>query len=175
MRERQESGSFLKKRTKKLLLFCPTRESNREASSRPQQTKVFWFFFSKKNCFFFLRRPIMPRPSIFALYCLLLPVPAFAHAFLDGAAPRVGSEIPAAPTEVVLHFTQGVEPDFSKIEVQDSAGASVTDGAPHSAGDPTHFAVPLKKIGPGVYTVIWHVTSVDTHKTQGKFHFTVTQ
>jgi copper resistance protein C len=107
--------------------------------------------------------------------CVVLSMPAFAHAFLDGAVPRVGSEIPAAPAEVVLHFTQGVEPDFSKIEVQDSTGASVTAGAAHTAGEPTKFAIPIKKLDPGVYTVIWHVTSVDTHKTQGKFHFTVTK
>ena len=81
----------------------------------------------------------------------------------------------AAPAEVELHFTEGVEPDFSKIEVHDSSGASVTAGAAHSDGEPTKFAVPIKKLAPGVYTVIWHVTSVDTHKTQGKFHFTVTK
>ncbi len=115
----------------------------------------------------------MIRTVIVAMCCGLLCLPAFAHAFLDGAIPRVGSEIPVAPAEVVLHFTQGVEPDFSKIEVQDSAGASVTTGAPHAAGDPTRFAVPLRKLPAGDYTVIWHVTSVDTHKTQGKFHFSV--
>jgi methionine-rich copper-binding protein CopC len=115
----------------------------------------------------------MTRLLTLATSCVLLSTPVFAHAFLDGAVPRVGSEIPAAPAEVVLHFTQGVEPDFSKIEVQDNEGASVTAGAAHSAGDPAKFAVPIKKLAPGVYTVIWHVTSVDTHKTQGKFHFTV--
>jgi methionine-rich copper-binding protein CopC len=117
----------------------------------------------------------MPYLKLTAICALLLPTPVFAHAFLDGAVPRVGSEIPTAPSQVVLHFTQGVEPDFSKIAVQDKSGASVTDGAAHSAGDPTHLAVNLQKIGAGVYTVTWHVTSVDTHKTQGKFHFTVTQ
>jgi methionine-rich copper-binding protein CopC len=35
--------------------------------------------------------------------------------------------------------------------------------------------VPVKKLAAGTYTVIWHVTSVDTHKTQGKFQFTVAQ
>jgi methionine-rich copper-binding protein CopC len=103
-------------------------------------------------------------------------MPAYAHAFLDSALPRVGSTIPAAPSEVVLTFTQGVEPDFSRIEVQDASGARVDDGAPRTAGgDPTRFAVPLKKLTAGTYTVIWHVTSVDTHKTQGKFTFTVSQ
>jgi methionine-rich copper-binding protein CopC len=117
----------------------------------------------------------MTRLLIACAACLCVAMPARAHAFLDGAVPRVGSEIQGAPAEVVLHFTQGVEPDFSSIEVQDNAGASVTAGAPHSAGDPTNFAVPLKKLAPGTYTVIWHATSVDTHKTQGKFHFTVTR
>lgn len=117
----------------------------------------------------------MSRLLTVAACCVVLPMPAFAHAFLDGAVPRVGSEIAAAPAEVVLHFTQGVEPDFSKIAVQDSLGASVTTGAAHSAGEADKFAVPIKKLDPGVYTVIWHVTSVDTHKTQGKFHFTVTK
>ena len=110
---------------------------------------------------------------IVATASLLISSPALAHAFLDGAQPRVGSVIPTAPAEVVLNFTQRVEPDFSKIEVQDQAGASVTAGAPHTTGEQNKFAVPLKKLPPGVYTVIWHVTSVDTHKTQGRFHFTV--
>jgi len=102
--------------------------------------------------------------------------PAFAHTALESATPRVGSTIPAAPAEVMLTFSQGGEPDFSKIDVQDASGASVDAGPAHGAGgDKTHFAVPIKKVGPGIYTVIWHVTSVDTHKSQGKFHFTVGQ
>jgi len=117
----------------------------------------------------------MTRLMIAAACAALLSQPAFAHAFLDGAVPRVGSEIPAAPAEITLHFTQGIEPDFSRLEVQSPSGADVTAGPPHIAGDPTHFGVPVKKLSPGIYTVIWHVTSVDTHKTQGKFHFTVTQ
>jgi methionine-rich copper-binding protein CopC len=110
---------------------------------------------------------------ILAAAVALTASPAAAHAFLDGAQPRVGSVIPAAPAEVVLNFTQGVEPDFSKIEVQNEAGASVTAGAAHIGNGATKLAVALQKIRPGVYTVIWHVTSIDTHKTQGKFHFTV--
>ena len=113
--------------------------------------------------------------TLTAVACVLSPVPSWAHAFLDGTLPRVGSEEPTIPTEVVLHFTQGVEPDFSKIVVQDASGAPVTQGTPHTKpNDPTRLAVDLKRLGTGIYTVTWHVTSVDTHKTQGKFHFTVT-
>jgi methionine-rich copper-binding protein CopC len=34
-----------------------------------------------------------------------------------------------------------------------------------------HFSVGT--LAPGNYTVTWHVTSVDAHKTQGSFSFTV--
>ena len=108
--------------------------------------------------------------------CLVAPLPAFAHAFLDGALPRVGSDNDVAPREVVLHFTQGVEPAFSRIEVQDAAGASVAAGSAHTEpGDPTRLAIGVSALKAGVYTVIWRVTSIDTHKTQGKFHFAVTR
>jgi methionine-rich copper-binding protein CopC len=165
-----ESLSFLKKGrarpagSKELPL--PRIRGIEAAGQNPRRrlTKALWCFLSGKNTLTYLAAGLGMSAT-----------PALAHAFLDGAVPRVGSEIPAAPAEVVLHFTQGVEPEFSKIEVQDSAGASVTTGAAHMAGDPTHFAVPLRKLPAGIYTVIWHVTSVDTHKTQGKFHFTVTQ
>jgi hypothetical protein len=44
----QGSRSFLKKRTKKLLIDLVRACRDRRVS---QRTKVFWFFFSKKNCF----------------------------------------------------------------------------------------------------------------------------
>ncbi len=100
---------------------------------------------------------------------------AHAHAFLDSAVPRVGSTIQAAPQVVVLTFTQGVEPAFSKLEVTNPAGTHEEVGAVHTQGaDPKKLAVSVGKLAPGTYTVSWHVTSVDTHRTQGNFHFTVT-
>jgi methionine-rich copper-binding protein CopC len=35
------------------------------------------------------------------------------------------------------------------------------------------LSVKLKTLAPGDYSVEWHVTSVDTHKTEGHFTFTV--
>jgi hypothetical protein len=46
--EKEESSSFLKKRTKKLLFL---RRLKRTFTHLGQDIKVFWFFFSKKNCF----------------------------------------------------------------------------------------------------------------------------
>ncbi len=108
-----------------------------------------------------------------ACMCLLASA-AQAHAFLDSAAPRVGSTIQNAPREVVLTFTQSVEPAFSKIEVTDKAGTHEETGAAHTMGsDPSKLEVAIGALTAGSYVVSWHITSVDTHKTQGKFKFTV--
>lgn len=101
--------------------------------------------------------------------------PAFAHAFLERASPPVGSEVAAAPPELSITFTEAVEPLFSTIEVHGAGGAAVSTGTPHVVpGNNRRLIVELPKLLPGIYTVIWHVTSVDTHKTEGNYQFTVT-
>jgi|SRR6185312_2629908 len=116
----------------------------------------------------------MQRLLIAAVMLVLVGPPAFAHAFLDRAIPAVGSEVPNAPPAVTITFTEPVEPRFSKIEVRDAAGKRVDAGDVHAQKDGRQLVVGLRKLPPGKYTVIWHVTSVDTHKTEGKFMFTVT-
>ena len=109
---------------------------------------------------------------ILAAACLTGPA-AWAHAFLDKASPAVGSEVAAGPTIVALTYTEAVEPLFSTIHVTDASGARVDDGRPNTRDDGRILQVRLRALAPGVYTVAWHVTSVDTHKTQGRFTFTV--
>ena len=106
---------------------------------------------------------------------LCMASPAFAHAFLQRASPPVGSELPVSPSAVTITYTEGVEPDFSTIEVRNAQGARVDKADPHLlGGDQTKLSVSLPKLPPGQYTVTWHVTSVDTHKTEGRFSFSVT-
>ena len=106
--------------------------------------------------------------------CVLLSVPARAHAHLDRASPAVGSTVAAAPAEVVLWFTDDLEPAFSSIEVRNASGAAMH--ADRSSVDPkqrTQMRVPLKPLPPGTYKVIWRVLTVDTHRMQGDFSFRV--
>jgi copper resistance protein C len=99
---------------------------------------------------------------------------ANAHAFLDHADPRVGSVVASAPAKLSLWFTQEVEPAFSKVEVRNVDGVRVDDGPvdvdPAAA---TLLHVPLKTLPAGSYEVRWQVLSVDTHTTEGHFHFDV--
>ena len=99
--------------------------------------------------------------------------PSWAHAFLKTASPGVGSTVAEAPRQVVIDFTEGIEPAFSSITVQDQTGTRVDTGGARLVGGDTHLMVGLKPIGPGTYTVRWHATATDTHKTQGRFRFTV--
>lgn len=107
---------------------------------------------------------------------LLLAVPAIvsAHAFVDHAEPKVGSDVSPAPTEVKIWYTQAVEPAFSKIKVLDSAGQEVDKKDTGQDSNDKHLLmVSLPPLPPGVYKVVWKVVSVDTHHTQGDFKFTV--
>jgi len=114
------------------------------------------------------------RSVLIAGYFLLNAVPAFAHAHLQSAIPPVEGTIDSAPAAITLTFSEALEPRFSAIEVKDAAGKRVDDGKPHSeAGDAKRFSVGIGKLPPGLYTVDWHATSVDTHRTEGSFHFTV--
>jgi methionine-rich copper-binding protein CopC len=105
---------------------------------------------------------------------LAWPAIAMAHAQLQKADPPVGSTISAAPTQITLRFSEGVEPRFSTVTVTNPAGATVDKHDVHTApGDPQALIVDVEKLPPGVYAVEWHAVSVDTHKTEGKFTFTV--
>lgn len=103
---------------------------------------------------------------------VLFPTSVLAHAMLDHASPKVGSSSPSAPHEVVLWFTENLEPAFSQIEVRNASGALVSSGKAH-LGAKNELHIALKALPPGTYKVSWRVLSVDTHRTQGDFSFRV--
>ena len=89
-------------------------------------------------------------------------------------AQAVDSPASTAPAEVAINFTEGVEPAFSGIAVLDAHGAHMETASARTApGDNKRLAVPVAALPPGVYTVQWHATAVDTHKTEGTYRFTV--
>ena len=112
--------------------------------------------------------------ALIGLAMLVQASPVFAHAFLERASPPVGSEVTVSPPELSITFTEGVEPLFSTIVLHGANGAAIATGTPHVAPDSNRrLTVELPKLLSGTYTVNWHVTSVDTHKTEGNYTFTV--
>jgi copper resistance protein C len=118
-----------------------------------------------------IMRLLIPASAI--VLATLASSAAFAHAFLDHAEPRVGSTVASAPRELVLVYSQKLEPAFSSVEVSDSKGARVDLGKP-TISEST-MQVGLKPLPPGTYKVRWRVLSVDTHTSQGSFTFHVGQ
>jgi methionine-rich copper-binding protein CopC len=106
------------------------------------------------------------------LFLTLAGAPAArAHAFLDHASPLVGSTVASAPHEVVLTFTQSLEPAFSTVTVTDPGGADAGAGKAQVSGNTMRIG--LKASGAGTYKVHWHALSTDTHSTEGTFTFHV--
>jgi methionine-rich copper-binding protein CopC len=99
---------------------------------------------------------------------------ANAHAKLERAEPAAGSSVKAAPTEIRLWFSEPVEAALSRVDVQDAQGRRVDAGKLRiDHGNRREVHETLRRLRPGTYRVIWHAVSVDTHRTQGEFTFTV--
>src|SRR3954452_15962864 len=114
------------------------------------------------------------RWILFGLVIALGAGEAFAHAFLDHAVPPVGATVAASPTTLQLFFSEPIEPLFSGIELATAAGRPIATGA--AAIDPRHPAtlvLSLPLLLPGRYRVNWHVVSVDTHRSEGSYEFSV--
>ena len=109
---------------------------------------------------------------VFASVALLLSgaTVVFAHAELLRAVPPAGGAIAAAPSEVTVVFSEPLEV-FSTIIVRDLAGKQVDKADKHITR--TAMSVSLQPLPLGAYTVKWRAVTVDTHRTEGTFTFTV--
>jgi methionine-rich copper-binding protein CopC len=106
------------------------------------------------------------------LLAMWLAMPAFGHAFLEQASPSAGSLLKNPPAAVTIILSATVETRFSYIQIRDHQGKRMDTGAV-KRGEGRSISVDLIALPPGTYTVNWQVTSVDTHKTQGHYEFTV--
>lgn len=105
---------------------------------------------------------------------LLAASPAFAHAHLRSAVPPPDATLAAAPPAIELTFTEDLEPRFSTLRLQDAAGQQIALPAAAVAGDnPRQLVVRLPALRPGTYTVVWQVVSIDTHRTEGRYTFSI--
>jgi methionine-rich copper-binding protein CopC len=98
---------------------------------------------------------------------------AFAHAHLSTSAPAAKSSV-ASPSELDLTFTEGLNLKFSGIKVAGPGDKEVKLGDAMLMNDDKVLMVPVSgKLEPGAYKVEWHVLSIDGHKMNGSFGFTV--
>lgn len=120
-----------------------------------------------------MRRLFAAFPALFALAGFS--GAAHAHAHLMSAVPAADAAVSAAPGELDLHFSEGVNLAFTGAGVAGPGNAAVKTGeASLKPGDDTTLIVPIAEtLPPGTYSVSWHALSADGHKTTGSYHFTV--
>lgn len=97
---------------------------------------------------------------------------AAAHAELIGTSPADGERLEEPPGQVVLEFTEGVQPVRDGIRLLDAEGAVVATPTPHVEGSTVTVAPPTD-LPTGGYVVSWRVLSRDTHPVSGAFSFGV--
>ena len=106
-----------------------------------------------------------------------VPGEAHAHANLASSDPAPNSELDEAPAQVIIWFTEPIEPALSSIRVLDASGQQVDEG--NSAVDdlnPLVMSVGLGEVPDGTYTVAWkNVSTVDGHRVRGSFVFAIGQ
>jgi hypothetical protein len=100
--------------------------------------------------------------------------PAGAHANLVSADPKADATV-AAPQSIVLHFSEGLAPKFSSLDLtKDGKKVALAPLTFDAKEKKDMTAAPQTPLAPGVYKVTWHVVaSDDLHKTEGSFSFTV--
>ncbi|HSC17992.1 MAG TPA: copper homeostasis periplasmic binding protein CopC [Rhizomicrobium sp.] len=114
---------------------------------------------------------MLPGRSLVVAAAVLYSSAAAAHAMLEHAHPSAGAVLHQSPATLQLQFSEQLEPLFSGATVTDPRGQSAAAGAATIQG--TTITVPLKPLPAGAYRVRWHAVSVDTHRTEGSYAFTV--
>ncbi|MDR7278966.1 copper transport protein [Catenuloplanes atrovinosus] len=96
--------------------------------------------------------------------------PASAHAVLQRTTPATQSVVQAAPADVKLTFSEGVNPVAGKIQVIAPNGDRV-GGDPRAEG--STLIIPVRADQRGTYLVSYRVISADSHPVSGAFTFSV--
>jgi copper transport protein len=97
-----------------------------------------------------------------------------AHAELVSSNPANQAILPTGPEEIVLTFSEDVEPIGEAIRMVDSEGNPRPLGLiDQSGGDNTIRADVPARMAEGTYVVGWQALSADSHRIRGAFTFSV--
>ncbi|GAB4193219.1 MAG: copper resistance protein CopC [Roseiflexaceae bacterium] len=107
------------------------------------------------------------------LALLLAPARAEAHANLVDSDPPAGAVLASSPSELVLEFTEELDPGFSQVELFDSAMRRLNAGPGQiDPAVPRRLRLAVAELPQGSYTALWRARSaVDGHVTEGNLPF----
>ncbi|MDQ3127708.1 MAG: copper resistance protein CopC [Chloroflexota bacterium] len=113
--------------------------------------------------------------SFAACVVIGLPGAVLGHAELSTVTPADTSTVGGSPPEIVMTFTEDLDPGRSSIRLVDSAGTLVVEGGAVDPNSMTmRLAVPAN-LAPGTYTIRWTSFSTeDNEQDRGTTTFTLT-
>lgn len=108
-------------------------------------------------------------------FALLLIAPAEAHAALVRSEPTAGALLQTAPKELVLEFSEQLDPGFSSVQLLDGKNQVVNAGpGTIDPAAPRVLHLTLGDLPKDSYTAIWQARSaVDGHVGEGSVPFGV--
>jgi methionine-rich copper-binding protein CopC len=117
------------------------------------------------------RRPLVL--IAWAAIALALPAGVAAHAELETVFPADGTTVTEAPTEIVMTFTEALDPAKSSIVLAEVGNPPQLSGGKVSANDPKRMTLAIPELAAGVYEIRWTSTSAeDGDIARGTTHFT---
>ncbi len=96
-----------------------------------------------------------------------------AHATLESTNPQANALLAASPSEVVLTFSERVNPLADSIRVVAGDGTPVEIGSIRQDGGKSTLAADVPALPDGTYVVAWKAISADSHPVSGAFTFSV--
>lgn len=117
-----------------------------------------------------MKKFLIPLLLIFSLGIPL----AYAHPIILDSSPAQSSNIGAGLTQIVIHFSEAVEIDFSDIKVFDGNGNQIDNKDTQYFNDDSSLVVTTSPLQDGIYTVTTKVLSrIDGHLVPYSFVFGV--
>jgi methionine-rich copper-binding protein CopC len=108
------------------------------------------------------------------LFLSILPSVGSAHAGLISSEPGRRAVLNMPPKQIRLCFNENIEPDFSKVVLEDVAGKTLVLASPiRDASKASCLVVPLPHLANGGYWVKYKVLSVDGHVVEYGYQFQI--
>ncbi|WP_084799989.1 copper resistance CopC family protein [Bradyrhizobium sp. Ai1a-2] len=120
------------------------------------------------------RRPVSALGiTLLCVGLVCLPTAASAHAALVKSDPASRAVLAHSPQQIELCFNERIELKFSKVELKNANGQSLTLGDLKAGNDPKCMVTAVSDMRPGSYSVHYRVLSQDGHVVDYGYQFIV--
>lgn len=106
------------------------------------------------------------------LLLVILPAVVAAHSELEKSSPADGTVVEGSPAEIVLTFSETLDPKKSSISLRDAGGQELASARVDPADDTVMRLTP-PTLAAGAYEIRWTSVAEDGDLLRGTVHFEV--